>query len=140
MSFLVKVKEDVSSSQYASRYRGQVVEVEPFSNRFYDESEGLVQVKDYPVAVFNVGEYDQPTAIELIQHERERQKSLSFNADEFDKGNSRNDWVAYIGAYVGDAADKMLKNERNGEDFRSNLVKAGALIVAALEAQDKGYI
>jgi hypothetical protein len=79
--------------------------------------------------------------LQQIKAERERQIALAHggDTDAFDKKNSRNDWIAYITAYAGDASDKVLKNERNGEDFRTNLVKVAALAIAAIEAHDKGY-
>jgi len=76
-----------------------------------------------------------------IVAERERQKSLAHggDTDEFDKGNSRNDWIAYLNAYSGRAAQKVFRNEKEGQDFRTNMVKTAALCVAAIEAHDKGY-
>lgn len=83
-------------------------------------------------------------AIENILAERQRQKQTQLDAngitmDEFDVGNSRNDWIAYINAYTGRAAEKVLRNQREACDFRENMVKAGALAIAAVEAYDKGY-
>lgn len=82
-----------------------------------------------------------PNVYEQIRQERERQLSLKHggNTNEFDKTNSKNDWVACVNAYTGRAADKVYRNERQGEEFRANMVKAGALIVAAIEAHDAGY-
>ena len=76
-----------------------------------------------------------------IVAERKRQISLSHggDTDEFDKGNSRNDWIAYLNAYSGRAAQKVFRNEKEGQDFRMNMVKVAALAVAAIEAHDKGY-
>ena len=51
-----------------------------------------------------------------------------------DRGLSRNDWLALIQAYTGRAAQGSWRNSREGEGWRKNLVKAAALIVAALEA------
>ena len=39
-------------------------------------------------------------------------------------------------AYIGRAAQRCYRNEREGQDYRTNLIKAAALIVAALEAHD----
>ena len=50
-----------------------------------------------------------------------------------DSGNDRNDWVAYICAYVGRAA-ACKKNK--DEDYRKRMVKVAALAVAAIEAFD----
>ena len=76
-----------------------------------------------------------------IKAERERQVNLAMAGDteSFDRTNSRNDWVAYIAAYSGRAAEKTFRNKREGQDFRANMLKAAALAVAAIEAHDKGY-
>lgn len=80
-------------------------------------------------------------AVQDILAERERQIALAHggNTDEFDQGNSRNDWVAYIAAYVGRASDKVIRNEKEGQTFRANMVKVAALALAAIEAYDNGY-
>ena len=76
-----------------------------------------------------------------IRAERARQTALAHGGDteEFDRGNSQNDWIAYINSYTGRAAQKVFRNEREGQTFRENMVKAAALAVAAIEAHDKGY-
>ena len=76
-----------------------------------------------------------------IRTERQRQKDLAHGGDteEFDKGNSRNDWIAYVNAYTGRAACKVFRNEREGCGFRDNMVKAAALAVAAIEAYDNQW-
>lgn len=73
--------------------------------------------------------------------ERERQDALAHGGDTeaFDKGNSRNDWIAYLNAYSGRAAQKVYRNEVERQEFRRNMVKVAALAVAAIEAHDKGY-
>lgn len=78
--------------------------------------------------------------------ERERQRTLPCEVngsaeviEEFDKGNSQNDWVAYITSYAGRASAKVAKNEAEGQRFRTNMVKVAALALAAIEAFDKGY-
>ena len=80
--------------------------------------------------------------LDEIRKERERQRSPkvhSVDIDEFDKSNSQNDWVAYISAYSGRAADKVDRNRRENQTFRENMIKVATLAVAALEAHDKGY-
>jgi len=79
--------------------------------------------------------------IDDIVEERGRQTALAHGGDTegFDKHNSKNDWVAYVSAYTGRAAAKCARNEREGQEFRANMVKAAALCVAAIEAHDKGY-
>lgn len=76
-----------------------------------------------------------------IRTERKRQKELAFagDTDSFDRTNSRNDWIAYICAYAGRAGEKVIRNKREGQDFRSNMVKVAALALAALEAHDAGH-
>lgn len=76
------------------------------------------------------------TAVQDILTERAKQVE---NFEDFDKSNTKNDWVSYISAYSGRAAAKVRRNEREGNDFRSNMVKAAALALAAVEAHDKGY-
>ena len=76
--------------------------------------------------------------LEEIGDERRRQKSLAHggDTDQFDRTNSENDWVAYICAYAGRASRKVARNERERQDFRSNMIKVAALAVAAIEAFD----
>jgi hypothetical protein len=75
-----------------------------------------------------------------VIHERERQIAVDgANTGAMDKTNTRNDWIAYINAYTGRAAEKVFRNERERQTFRENMVKAAALCLAAIEAHDKGY-
>lgn len=78
--------------------------------------------------------------LDRIVEERERQLRLAFDGDTeaFDKSNGRNDWVAHIIAYLGRATD-CHRNARENKSFRDSLFKAGALILAALEAHEKHY-
>ena len=73
-------------------------------------------------------------AVNAIFEERERARQ-----DDFDMTNTKNDWVAYVNAYTGRAADKVRRNKREDQNFRANMIKAGGLIIAALEAQEKGW-
>jgi len=57
----------------------------------------------------------------------------------FDETNSQNDWVAYICAYAGRAANKVARNGREGCKFRENMIKVAALAAAAVEAYDKQW-
>jgi len=80
-------------------------------------------------------------AINAIFKERMRQKTLHFEdlqADEFDMGNTRNDWVSYINAYAG-RATICHRNYADGHDFREMMIKVGALAAAAIEAEEKGW-
>ena len=80
--------------------------------------------------------------LDELAKERQRQIDLAHggDTDEFDQKNTANDWIAYINAYTGRAAAKVARNEREKQTFRENLVKAGALVVAAIEAHDRGYL
>jgi hypothetical protein len=57
----------------------------------------------------------------------------------FDEGNTRNDWIAYINAYTGRSAQNVFRNEREGLDFRSNMIKAAGLAISAIAAFDEGH-
>jgi hypothetical protein len=78
---------------------------------------------------------------EEIASERARQKSLAHggDTDAFDKNNTCNDWISFITAYAGRAADRCFRNEREKCDFRENILKVATLAVAAIEAYDKGW-
>ncbi len=95
--------------------------------------------EDYDKAA-EAGEY-RDNALEDIVNERLRQLHIKHGGDtyEFDKTNSRNDWVAYIVAYAGRASDKCARNEKDGQKFRENMVKVAALALAAIEATDKKW-
>lgn len=58
---------------------------------------------------------------------------------EFDRNNTRNDWISYINAYTGRAAEKVFRNQKEEQDFRRNMVKAAGLAISAIIAHDKGY-
>jgi len=81
-------------------------------------------------------------AMEDVLNERIRQVAQCKHGGDtniFDQKNTRNDWVAYISAYLGRAADKCARNERDVQNFRENMVKVAALAVAAIEAHDKKW-
>ena len=79
--------------------------------------------------------------LDEINEERKRQHRLAHggDTDKFDEQNTQNDWIAYIATYSGRAAQKIEKNERDGEDFRKNMIKVAALALAAISAYDKGW-
>jgi hypothetical protein len=81
-----------------------------------------------------------PILNEIIA-ERLRQVDLKHGGGtvEFDKTNTQNDWVAYIAAYAGRASDKVARNDREGCDFRENMIKVAALAISAIKAYDQGY-
>lgn len=82
-----------------------------------------------------------------ILHDVEFEKSRQLTNAAYERGaelgcdrtNSKNDWIAYASAHLGRAAEKVVKNEREGQEFRDNMVKAAAVCVAAIESFDKGY-
>lgn len=74
-------------------------------------------------------------AIQDVAAEREKQKSNP-DVQAIEASNTTNDFVAYIMAYAGRAAEKVLRNEREGVTSRDMFVKAGALCVAAIEKLD----
>lgn len=81
------------------------------------------------------------STVDEVLAERQRQIDIGqqgIDTNEFDKKNSRNDWVAYICAYAGRAAEKVDRNDREGCDFRENMIKIGALVLAAIESHDNG--
>jgi len=70
------------------------------------------------------------TIIEKIRTERERQFELP--GSEWDSQNSPGDWVALINHYVSrEVRAKGIAPLR--EDFEDALIKAAAIIIAALE-------
>jgi hypothetical protein len=72
-------------------------------------------------------------AIEYILEEiRKRHNTVNF-----DINNTPNDWVSYICAYAGRAAEKVDCNIRENCDFRENMIKVAVLVVAAIETQDR---
>lgn len=75
-------------------------------------------------------------AIQRILSKREAQDAyvLKHTGDpDFDKKNSRNDWIAYAAAYLGRAADKCFINEEENQSYQENILKVAALCLAALE-------
>ena len=81
-------------------------------------------------------------AIDDILAERAKQKELTFGgktSSDFDKSNSPNDWVGYVSTYLG-RCTSAARNQREGQDFRTNMVKAAAIAMAAVEAYDRGWV
>lgn len=78
--------------------------------------------------------------IEEILNELKKQKFLveRGDADTFDVNNTKNDWIAYLTAYLGRASDKVYRNEREEHEFRTTLIKVGVLLLSAIEAHDNG--
>ena len=67
---------------------------------------------------------------------KERSRQYNLPGIELDVRNTPNDWVAIISRYIaGEARRGLIKPTR--EDFEDSLIKAGAIILAALEHCDK---
>lgn len=72
-------------------------------------------------------------ALDLIATERTRQESLP--GSEYDQKHSQNDWIAISTMYLSRAASrKHIPTSR--EEYRDGLIKAAAVILAALEHDD----
>lgn len=75
--------------------------------------------------------------LDRIKQERDRQKSLP--GSEFDAKNSINDWIAIAGHYLNEPAKKKGTTRwmsSSQEDYEDCLIKAAAVILAALEYSD----
>jgi hypothetical protein len=75
---------------------------------------------------------------EEIKAERARQDQ--FWGEKFDAKNTANDWVAYIVRYVSTAAYDGRERKFTNVYFRSQMIKAAALCIAAIEALDKNEL
>jgi hypothetical protein len=77
------------------------------------------------------------TGIDLIIDEQDRVKKLPNAAEiaETEEENTRNDRIAIALAYLGRASERVHRNMRESQDPLDNLVKAGAVIVAAIDAE-----
>lgn len=57
---------------------------------------------------------------------------------EFDDKNNPNDWVTFVTRYLSRAADDTVTQPKMVEKFyRLNMLKAAAIVVAAIEAFDR---
>lgn len=79
------------------------------------------------------------TPFELIQEQIDRQNALPNAAEiaEQEAKNSLNDRVATVLAYLGRVPQTVFRNVREDCDPLENLTKAGAVIVAAIEAEQQ---
>ena len=64
-------------------------------------------------------------------------RALGSLPEGYEDKNTDNDYIAYINAYTGRAARGVLRNERDEQDFRSNMIKAAGLCISAIVAHDK---
>lgn len=71
-------------------------------------------------------------ALELIQAEIDKQSGRG-DVLAVEAANSRNDRIAISIAYLGRSSDKVLRNEREGCNAKENLIKAAAVICAAID-------
>ncbi len=69
-----------------------------------------------------------------ISGERDRQFNLP--GSEFDQLHSMNDWIAIAAQYLTRSADRK-HTKGNQSEQRESLIKAAAVIVAAIEHVDK---
>ncbi|NJO62882.1 MAG: hypothetical protein HC836_33075 [Richelia sp. RM2_1_2] len=76
---------------------------------------------------------NRETILDKITKERERQYQLP--GSEFDMKNGPNDWVAIASKYLSEGS-RFGGVTPSKEDFDDALIKAAALIVAALEHSD----
>lgn len=68
--------------------------------------------------------------LQQIEAERARQESLP--GSEFDIKHTHNDWVAIAGIYLSRATSRK-HTPVSQEEFNDNMIKAAAIILAALE-------
>lgn len=71
--------------------------------------------------------------LKMIETERERQVDLP--GSEFDASNTPNDWIAIASYYMSQESRRVNMMPRQAE-FEKELIKAAAVIVAALEHSD----
>ncbi len=72
--------------------------------------------------------------IEDIIDELNRQEVCEYDSSDF--LNQTNDWVSYIIAYLGRAAD-CFRNKNDCEDYRKRLIQVAALCVRAVDSYDR---
>lgn len=73
---------------------------------------------------------DRKQILERINQERTRQESLP--GSEYDQKHTRNDWIAIATMYLSRAASRK-QIPVTAEEYRDSLIKAAAVILAALE-------
>lgn len=78
-------------------------------------------------------------ALNDIYDERLQHQSEQLDWSKLDEINTRNDFVSYIVAYAGRAAN-CGRNQDPTLDFREMMVKVGALSLAAIEAYDRNFV
>jgi hypothetical protein len=68
--------------------------------------------------------------LDEIHSERERQFDLP--GSEWDSTNSPNDWIAIASTYLSSGSNRK-HSKTSADDFEDDLIKAAAVILAALE-------
>lgn len=68
--------------------------------------------------------------------EIEIEATAAFIPADFDNHMTANDFLALAMSYLGRAAEKVARNEREGHTYGTNVVKAMGLLFAALSNQD----
>jgi hypothetical protein len=76
------------------------------------------------------------TVLSEIAAERTAQVEKGFSADADDHW-TQNDWISFVNAYTGRAAQYVVRNQSEGNKFRNMMLKAAAVAVAAIEAHDR---
>jgi hypothetical protein len=69
--------------------------------------------------------------LDMIKAERERQ--LDLPGSELDANNTPNDWIAIASYYLSQEARRATTVQSRQVEFEKELIKAAAVIVAALE-------
>jgi hypothetical protein len=62
----------------------------------------------------------------------EREKQFNHPGSEWDLKNTPNDWIAIAGSYLTSASSRKY-TKPTSKDFEEDLIKAAAVILAALE-------
>ena len=73
--------------------------------------------------------------VEQIRNERKYQTDSG--GDSLDDKHTINDWVVFINRYTARAAPRRYDDDAHELAFHANLIKAGAIIFATLEAQER---
>lgn len=71
--------------------------------------------------------------LQQIETERARQENLP--GSEYDQKHTRNDWIAIASMYLTRPANRK-STPTSKDEYRSSLIKAAAVILAALEHND----
>lgn len=72
----------------------------------------------------------------LKEIENEVKSALSKLPEGFEDQNTQNDYIAYVNAYIGRAAQGVFRNEREDLEYREMMIKAAAICVSAIVHYD----